>query len=296
MGRIRLDRARSGHLSRGRAKLSATALEIAKDHVDEAERLVAVLLERAGRTHVGTAAHAAVSDETRLEALRWFAIAAECRERNYQHTERVGRTSGLLATQLGLGPEYSALIEQAAPLHDLGKLTVPRALLLKPDRLTAPEWVRMKRHTLDGAAILSGGDSELLRLARRIALSHHERWDGTGYPHRLRGAAIPLSARIVALADTFDALTDERPYKKAWPVEHAVEEIRAQSGSHFDPVVVDCFELLDPYQLAPGMALVEASMSPGNRVGDQPHEVRRRIERSRVAGPLDLPHLRIGDG
>jgi putative two-component system response regulator len=237
--------------------LSATALEIAKDHVEEAERLLGVLLERAGRTPVGTtAARDAPSDETHLEALRWFAIAAECRERNYQHTERVGRTSGRLAAELGLGPQYAALIEQAAPLHDLGKLTVPRALLLKPAGLTAPEWERMKRHTLDGAAILTGSTSDLLRMAREIALSHHERWDGSGYPHGLRGPAIPLSARIVALADTFDALIDERPYKAPWPVERALDDIRAQRGRHFDPTVVDCFEQLDPYELAPGMSLV----------------------------------------
>jgi putative two-component system response regulator len=244
--------------------LSATALEITRDHVEEAERLLGNMLERAGRMRTRTleAARAAPSDETHLEALRWFAIAAECRERNYQHTERVGRTSGLLAEQLGLGPRYAALIEQAAPLHDLGKLTVPRALLLKPGRLTPSEWERMRRHTLDGAAILAGATNELLRMAREIALSHHERWDGRGYPHGLRGPAIPLSARIVALADTFDALTDERPYKRPWPVERALEEIRAQRGRHFDPLVVDCFEQLDPYELAPVMPLMRQLSNP----------------------------------
>jgi len=238
-------------------------VEVAKGQLGRTERLLATMLAQNGRTHIRMRApRIAAAEETRLDALRWLAIAAECRERNYQHTERVGRTSALIAAQLGLGDSYAALIERAAPLHDLGKLTVPVPLLLKRGRLTPPEWERMKRHTLDGAAILAGGKTDLLRLAEQIARSHHERWDGLGYPDGLRGGAIPLSARIVALADVFDALVDERPYKEAWPVDRAVEEIRAQRGRHFDPLVVDCFERLDPHELAPSMPLRQLSNPP----------------------------------
>jgi putative two-component system response regulator len=137
------------------------------------------------------------------------------------------------------------LIRRAAPLHDIGKIGIPDAILLKPGKLTGAEFATVKRHTTIGAKILSGSESSLLRLAERIALSHHERWDGNGYPHRLCGEQIALAGRIVAIADVFDALTHERPYKNAWPVDQAVAEVIAQRGRQFDPALVDAFARLD---------------------------------------------------
>lgn len=126
-------------------------------------------------------------------------------------------------------------------MHDLGKIGIPDGVLLKPGKLTLEEWQIMKTHPEIGAEILGGSDYPLLQMAHTIALTHHEKWDGSGYPSGLSGADIPLVGRIVAVADVFDALTTERPYKHAWTVEQATEEIRSQAGRHFDPAVVDSF-------------------------------------------------------
>jgi putative two-component system response regulator len=126
-------------------------------------------------------------------------------------------------------------------MHDIGKIGVPDAVLLKPAPLAADEWEIMKSHAVIGAELLSGDDSSLLVLAREIALTHHEKWDGSGYPHGLAGTAIPQSGRIVAVTDVFDALTSARPYKHAWPVETAVAYLSDNRGTHFDPAVVDAF-------------------------------------------------------
>ena len=186
--------------------------------------------------------------EARLETLRRLALAAEYRDdQTFEHTERVGRTSALLAEQLGLAEREVSLIRQAAPLHDIGKLGISDTILLKRGKLTSDEYEEVKRHADLGAAILSASSSEVLQLAEEIALSHHEWWDGNGYPSGLRGEAIPLSARIVGLADVFDALTHQRPYKEAWPLERALGQISALSGRQFDPRVVAAFEKLDVY-------------------------------------------------
>jgi putative two-component system response regulator len=165
------------------------------------------------------------------------------------HMERVARTSRALAEQLHLPEHESLLIYQAAPLHDVGKLAVPAAILLKPGLLSPIEFERVKGHTTTGAAILSCGGSELMRVAEEIALTHHEWWDGRGYPAGLLGRGIPLTGRIVALADVFDALTHERPYKEAWSFDQAVRQIRALRAIQFDPDVVDAFLELDPEEL-----------------------------------------------
>ncbi len=157
------------------------------------------------------------------------------------HTFRVGAQAGRLATALGMAPEAAALLEQAAPLHDIGKVAIPDAVLLKRGRLTPEEFEVIKTHAAIGAHILGGGDSDLLRLAEQVAYTHHERWDGDGYPRGLRGTDIPLAGRLVAVVDVYDALTNARPYKHAWPVEQAVQEMRAQRGRHFDPEVLDVF-------------------------------------------------------
>jgi len=189
-------------------------------------------------------------EEARMETLQRLAIAGEYRDdATYEHTERVARTAGQVALKLGLTEEAALLIRQAAPLHDIGKLAVADAILRKPGLLTPAESEQIRRHPAAGATILAGSQSRVLRLAQEIALSHHEWWDGSGYPLRLKGEAIPISGRIVALADVFDALTHERPYKPAWPVEEAAAEIRRLSGSQFDPEVCVAFSRLDPATL-----------------------------------------------
>jgi putative two-component system response regulator len=177
-----------------------------------------------------------------VEILKRLARAAEYRDDHTgQHTERVGHLSALLAGVLGLPHDRVELIRLAAPLHDIGKIAIGDNILLKPGKLTPDEFEVMKTHTTIGAAILSRGRSELVKMAEEIALVHHERWDGTGYPRGLKGDGIPIEGRIVALADVFDALTHERPYKRAWPVEEAIAEIRKESGKRFDPQIVRAF-------------------------------------------------------
>ena len=185
-------------------------------------------------------------EESRLETLQRLAIAAEYRDAaTHEHTVRVARTAELLGAGLGLAERDLAVLGQAAMLHDIGKIAVPDSILLKPGALTAAEFEQVKTHTTAGAAILEGSRSEVLRVAWEVCLGHHEWWDGSGYPHGLAGTRIPLSARIVALADVLDALTHERPYHSAWPVARAVDEIRGLGGRQFDPAVVEAFLCLD---------------------------------------------------
>jgi putative two-component system response regulator len=185
-------------------------------------------------------------EQARLEVLGRLALAAEYRDdATQEHAWRIGRTCGLLAAAIGLDGDQAELIARAAPLHDIGKIGIPDAILLKPGRLTEQEFAEMKTHTTIGGEILSGSKSTLLVLAEQIALSHHERWDGRGYPEGRRGEEIPLASRIVAIADVFDALTHERPYKRAWPVDQAVDEVLSQSAQQFDPDLLDAFATLD---------------------------------------------------
>jgi putative two-component system response regulator len=189
-------------------------------------------------------------DDTRIEVLDRLALAGEFRDDDTQeHAQRIGRTAGQLAVELGLAAGVADLLSQAAPLHDIGKIGIPDAILLKPGRLTDAEFEAIKQHTVIGARILSGGRTPLIRLAEDVALTHHERWDGNGYPEGRTGAATPLHARIVSVADVFDALTHERPYKEAWPVDRALEEIESQRGRQFDPDVVSAFGGLDHQSL-----------------------------------------------
>jgi putative two-component system response regulator len=179
-------------------------------------------------------------EAAQIEILRRLAQAAEFRDDDTgQHTQRVGQIAAQLAQALGLPANQVDLIRLAAPLHDLGKIGIPDRILLKPDRLTIEEHEQMKTHVDIGIRILQGSRFHLLRMAEEIARTHHERWDGSGYPCGLAGEAIPLAGRIVAVADALDALTHERPYKEAWSLEEAVEEIVCQSGEKFDPNVVE---------------------------------------------------------
>jgi putative two-component system response regulator len=180
-------------------------------------------------------------EEAQVEIIERLAVAAEFRDDNTgQHTQRVGQMSALLSRQLGLPDSQVSLIRRAAPLHDVGKLGVPDTILLKLGKLSEEEFAVVKTHTVIGARILSGGKFPLLRLAEEIAFSHHERWDGSGYAG-IPGTRIPLAGRIVSVADVFDALTQQRPYKPAWPVSDAIAEIDRQRGRQFDPDVVDAF-------------------------------------------------------
>jgi putative two-component system response regulator len=196
-------------------------------------------------------ARTAELEEARWETLKCLALAAEYRDdQTFEHTQRVGHTAALLAEQLGLDQNWHLLLRHAAPLHDVGKLGIPDSILLKPGKLTPAEFEIVKGHAAAGARILSSSKSDLLILAEQVAASHHEWWDGSGYPAGLAGNAIPLSGRIVAVADVFDALTHERPYKSAWSVPDSVAEIERLKGRQFDPEVVEAFQRLDPYQLA----------------------------------------------
>ena len=182
-----------------------------------------------------------------LETLHRLALAGEFRDDDTRmHTERVAHSTRSIALGLGVGDEDAALIGRAALLHDIGKLSVSDAILRKPGRLTPEEFELVKCHAANGAAILDGSTSAVLRVAREIAIAHHEWWDGSGYPVGVRGDAIPLSGRIVAVADVFDALTHARPYKPPWPIGDALAEIERLAGRQFDPAVVDAFLALDP--------------------------------------------------
>jgi putative two-component system response regulator len=181
-------------------------------------------------------------EEAQIEMLERLAAATEYRDDvTGLHTRRVGNMSALLARDLGLPPAQVDLIRRAALLHDVGKIGIPDSILHKLGKLTPEEFEFMQAHTVIGGGLLSGGHSELTRLAEQIALTHQERWDGSGYPLGLKGEAIPVAGRIVALADVLDALTHERPYKKAWPLVDAIAEITCQSGRQFDPQVVEAF-------------------------------------------------------
>jgi putative two-component system response regulator len=193
-------------------------------------------------------------EEARVEVLHRLARAAEFRDdESGRHTLRVGRLAGRIAQVLGVPEETQQLIARAAPLHDIGKIGIPDAVLLKVGRLDPEERAIMETHVTIGAEILSGSRFPLLQLAEEIALSHHERWDGLGYPRGLGGDEIPLAGRIVAVADVFDALTHDRPYKRAWTVRDTLAEIAMCAGTQFDPAVVEVL-----LRVAPEAAVLEA--------------------------------------
>ncbi len=184
---------------------------------------------------------------TQLEAIRRLAQAAELRDEDTGlHIERIGRICELLALRVGMSHEEAERLRIACALHDVGKIGVPDRILLKSGKLDDREWETMKAHTTAGAALLSGSSSALLHAAEIITLTHHERWDGTGYPSGLRGEEIPLEGRICAICDAFDALSSRRPYKEPWPFDQVLEEIIRSRGTHFDPELVDAFLTLKP--------------------------------------------------
>ena len=187
--------------------------------------------------------------ETHRKALEALARAAEFRDdATGEHTKRVGCLSAAIAIELGLPKEEVEAIRLTAPLHDVGKIAIPDNVLLKPGKLSEPEFELVKLHTTVGAQLLSIINSDDMKLASEIAMSHHEKWDGSGYPDGLVGSQIPLPARIVAVADVFDALTHSRPYKDAWPKEEALTEIERCSGKHFDPTIVRALMTIEAHE------------------------------------------------
>jgi two-component system response regulator RpfG len=180
--------------------------------------------------------------EREKETLLRLARAGEFRDEGTgTHLIRMSRYSRLIADALSLAADEAETMELAAPLHDIGKIGIPDQILRKPGRLDAPEWAVMRRHPVIGHDILKGSASKYVRMGALIALGHHEKYDGSGYPNGLEGDHIPVCARIVAVADVYDALTSVRPYKAAWASEKAMEYVAAQAGKHFDPRMVAAF-------------------------------------------------------
>lgn len=187
--------------------------------------------------------------DSRLAIIRCLARAAEYNDNQTGlHVVRMSHYSRLLALAYSNDPGWAGLILHASPMHDIGKIGIPDQILLKPGHLTEEEWQVMRTHPQIGAEIIGEHDADapLLSLAREIALHHHEKWDGSGYPMQLEGENIPVSARIVAIADVFDALTTERSYKRRWSIAEAMQEIHSHAGKHFDPALVELFEAILP--------------------------------------------------
>jgi response regulator RpfG family c-di-GMP phosphodiesterase len=183
------------------------------------------------------------------------------------HLERISRMCERVGLAMGMTPTEAETLRNASLLHDVGKIGVPDAVLLRAGELTADDRELMRRHTDVGAAILAGSSSPIMQMAEEIALTHHERWDGSGYPRGLSGEDIPIAGRICAVCDVFDALLSDRPYKDPWPLQEALGELRRERGRQFDPHVVDAFlrivDDLEPALLAPSRAAPAPSGTPG---------------------------------
>lgn len=211
--------------------------------------------------------------ESQLELIQRLAQAVDTRDTETgEHIQRIGRLSQQLALQIGWSEEDAEVLRHASAMHDIGKIGIPDRILLKPGKLDPEEWEVIKAHTTTGAQILADSSNPLVQMARDIAMSHHERWDGSGYPAGLKGVEIPLAARICAVVDVYDALITKRSYKEAWNAEQALAEIQQGSGTHFDPRLVAAFIALAPHLEAPRCAIspkrqdsdpVGATSSPG---------------------------------
>ena len=181
--------------------------------------------------------------ESQLDVVWRLGRAAEYRDNETGlHIIRMSQIAAVLGRAYGMEEEAADLLQVASPMHDIGKLGIPDRVMLKPGKLDEEEWKVMQTHAQIGADILAGGSSELMKMAHKIALTHHEKWDGSGYPNGLKGEDIPLEGRICAVADVFDALTSERPYKKAWSIDETMNFIQSESGKHFEPRLVKLLE------------------------------------------------------
>jgi HD-GYP domain-containing protein (c-di-GMP phosphodiesterase class II) len=219
----------------------ARSLTLAREDVARQNRL----LETAVRERT------AELRETQLEVVRRLSHAAESRDHQTgAHITRMSRMCSHLAMAAGATPREAELLLHAAPMHDVGKIAIPDQILRKPGKLEPEEWEIMKSHAAVGAELLAGSRSPVVQLGELIALTHHERWDGRGYPRGLKGEEIPFSARVTAICDVFDALISNRPYKQAWTMRDALEEIKRERGGHFEPRLVDTFERIYPQLVA----------------------------------------------
>ena len=181
--------------------------------------------------------------DTRLQIIQRLGRASEYKDNETgMHVIRMSHYAKILALGYGYSEKSADELFHAAPMHDIGKIGIPDSIILKPGKLTDDEFELMKQHTVFGAEILGECESGLLKVAKSVALYHHEKWDGSGYPHGLKEYDIPTEARLVALADVFDALTSERPYKDAWPIDKTLDYIRQQSGRQFEPKIVEILE------------------------------------------------------
>jgi hypothetical protein len=265
------------------------------------------------------------------ETVRRLSMAVEFRDEDTgAHIERIGRFSTLLAEAIGMAPEFCRRISHAAPLHDVGKVAIPDAILLKPGSLTPEERAIVETHAEEGHRLLRGSSSSILDMGATIALSHHERWDGGGYPRGIAAEKIPIEGRIVAIADVFDALTSHRVYRDAFSVEQAREMMTAEAGKHFDPVLLHAFmevldssgadararERSDPRSLLAGALeiytdamrlgdaeLAEEAVAQAIEDGIDPSQLQdevvapamRRIEELRTSGEIDAEVARRAD-
>lgn len=242
-----------------------------KEFDTEDEEILTILSSQAGVALENAQLYEQVRQTTEDTIFR-LAAAAEYKDRDTaSHLVRMSRYSVLIAEALGYSKEYCVNIHLASPMHDIGKLGVPDAVLMKPGKLDEKEWAEMKKHPFYGGEILKNSDNELIRMSQRIALSHHEKYDGSGYPQGLKGEEIPMEGRIVALADVFDALTSKRVYKEKFSLEETLKIIRDGAGKHFDPKVVQAFERVLP-------RITEIM----NQYADKPEELR-------AASPKESP-------
>ncbi|MCU1365741.1 MAG: metal dependent phosphohydrolase [Ilumatobacteraceae bacterium] len=236
-------------VAHGHAALAAGDLQVAERDLLDLLEIATVARRESEILRLRTAelerlirAHTTELEEHQLETFERLAVMAEFRDTDTgEHTIRVGDLSAEIGLELGEDPAWCGQIRLAARLHDIGKVAVPDSILLKPGPLTPEEFEVMKTHTTIGAQILSGSSSPLIELGSVVALNHHERWDGTGYPNGRGGVDIPRCARIVTVADVFDALTSKRVYKHAWSHDDALAHVLAGRGTHFEPEIVDAF-------------------------------------------------------
>jgi HD-GYP domain-containing protein (c-di-GMP phosphodiesterase class II) len=275
VGKEAFDRALDVHPEAVRSMLGdlARSLTLAKEEVSRQKCLLEDAVRE--RTHEVR--------ETQLEVIRRLGRAAESRD--YEtglHVNRMSRLASAIARGIGMSEEESRMLLYAAPLHDIGKIGIPDRILLKAGKLDADEWAVMKTHTTEGAKLLAGSRSEVVQMAEIIALTHHEKWDGSGYPLGLAGEQIPLVSRVCAACDVFDALISTRPYKAAWPIESALAEIERESGRHFDPRIADrALELIpDLYERSDGSGPAHAADLPPQAPAPTPPYDAVRLARS----------------
>jgi putative two-component system response regulator len=216
--------------------------------------------------------------ESYIDTIHRLVLAAEYKDEDTgDHIIRMGRYSALIAEKLGLPPKEVQNILYASPMHDVGKIGIPDSILIKPGKLTKEEFEIMKTHSIIGGNLLAYSKSEIIQVAEEIAISHHEKWNGKGYPQGLAGVKIPLVGRIVGLADVFDALTSKRPYKDPFPVEKAIDIIKKERGEHFDPHIVDVFlenidkilKIKQEIHLKEGLSLTDFTKSERDQLGER---------------------------